>query len=110
MYDTDRENWKQKAYEILNDQELESEIGAGQNKETIYFNSLQGKYLNVGVVNDLMTHSILLFVISKHTHILGRFIRDDFESDFLLCKFEIPYESMKNDVFGYTGEDDVKME
>lgn len=64
---------------------------------TIFFNTNQGRRLNCGINNDLRTHNILLFLITKETELLGEMIKNEFGCDFLLIKFEQPFMEMKYD-------------
>ena len=53
--------------------------------------------MNCGIESNPETHNILLFLITKETEVLGEMIKNEFECDFLLLKFEQPFLEMKYD-------------
>ena len=106
VYETkEKEQWKSKALQVLDDHEMQNQYGNSEAFSSIYFNSIQGKNLNSGIHNSLETHNVLMFIVSKQTHRLGKFLTNEFDCDFMLLKFEVPYENVKFDL----GED-VKMD
>lgn len=64
---------------------------------SIYFNSIQGRKLNYGITQDLDTHNVYLFMITKETDTLGKFLKTEFLCDYMILKFEAPLKSVKSD-------------
>lgn len=80
---------------------------------SIYFNSIQGRKLNYGITQDLDTHNVYLFMITKETDTLGKFLKTEFLCDYMILKFEAPLKSVKSDfsMVGSNSEyDSVDME
>lgn len=64
---------------------------------SIYMNTIQGRKLNCCITKDLNTHNIFLFLITKETDTLGPILGNEFKCDFMLIKFEVPFENIKLD-------------
>ena len=91
--------WRTKANELLDEYQLKLNYASNETAKpsTIFFNSNQGKRMNCGIDNNLQTHNVLLFLITKETELLGEMIKNEFCCDFLLLKFEQPFVDMKYD-------------
>lgn len=91
--------WRKKANELLDEYQLKLNYASNETAKpsTIFFNGNQGKRLNCGIDNNLETHNVMLFLITKETELLGEMINNQFSCDFLLIKFEQPLVDMKYD-------------
>jgi len=100
VFQEDKPDWREKALEILDEHEMKQSLENDATKcNIIGFNSITGKHLkNLDLQHSNETHNVLLFLISMQTPTLGKLIKNHFHCDFLLTKFEIPYDTFKSDV------------
>ena len=62
--------------------------------------------MNVGIKNDIDTHNVYLFLITKETPVFSNILKTKFKCDFLLIKFESPFKYFKK----LESESNTKME
>jgi hypothetical protein len=89
--DEKHQDWREKALQVIDD------IGMKQTMQndvsSIYFNSIQGRKLNHCITEDLETHNVFLFMITKETDKLGKFLnREEFKCDYMILKHESPID------------------
>lgn len=89
--DYNRQAWRERALEILDEHQVQLQLGESSNVQSILFNSIQGRKLNFGIENSLETHNVFLFVISKETEYFGKVLKSEFKCDFILVKHEAPF-------------------
>lgn len=94
--DEEKNEWREKGLEVLDDHQVARTLGSKDEQKCIYYNSLQGRKLNFGIENSLDTHNILLFVASKET-LYFNLVLKDLDCDFVLFKFEAPFDQFKSD-------------
>lgn len=96
VYDSERENWRQKALEVLDDHQMSENVGEGDEAASIFFNETQGRKFTFGLENDPSTHDIMLFIVSKQTHFFGKLLAPErLNCDFAMLKFEAPMSMVK---------------
>lgn len=61
------------------------------------FNQTQGRKFNVGLEYEVDTHNVFLFIISKETPYFQKVLKEKFNCDFVLLKFESPFKHFKLD-------------
>ena len=93
--DPRRQRWREKALEVLDEHQVQLQFGDSVKATSILFNSIQGRRLNCGIENDVNTHRIFLFVVSKETEHFGKVLKSTFGCDFMLFKFETPFGGSK---------------
>lgn len=72
---------------------MQLNYGCGKEYPSIFMNSVQGKKLTCCIDNSIDTHHILLFLISKQTHLLGKVLQREFhDCDFIVVKVEAPFD------------------
>jgi len=87
--------WREKSLEVLDEYEMKMMNNQEEEATSIYMNSIQGRKLNCCIENSLETHNVYMFLITKQTQTFAKFLYKDFKCDFLLIKFELPFNDIK---------------